>query len=437
MATGIGGRGLSMALSLLTVPLTLHYLGPERYGLWLTISSIIALISFSDLGVGNGLLNAVTRSTARGDFEESRRQISSALVLFSLLAAGLGAIFVLIYPTVQWAHLLAASSPQAASEVGPTLAVWLACFLIGLPMSVAAQVRIARQESYVVHATAAAGNLLAVGALLVVIVAHQGLPWLVVAMAGPPLATAAVNGFVLFVRDAPELRPSIQLASFGTGFALLRSGFLFFVLQVSIAVAFTTDTLIVARILGPEAVAQYGVAAKLFLLPTAVVAIALAPLWPAYGEAIARSDIPWVRRTLARSLRAALYVSVPAAVGLVIFGQPIIALWVGGTVTPPMLLLLGLGIWVIQSSVGNAIAMLLNGAHEIRFQAGAAVVMAIVNLALSIWLTYRIGVAGVIWGTVISYGAFVLAPMALYVPGVLRRIEARSTQVHQTGAREP
>jgi hypothetical protein len=32
-------------------------------------------------------------------------------------------------------------------------------------------------------------------------------------------------------------------------------------------------------------------------------------------------------------------------------------------------------------------------------------------------------VAGVIWGTVIAYGVFVLVPMMFYVPGVLRRIQ--------------
>ena len=34
MASALGGRGLTMALSLLTVPLTLNYLGAERYGFW-------------------------------------------------------------------------------------------------------------------------------------------------------------------------------------------------------------------------------------------------------------------------------------------------------------------------------------------------------------------------------------------------------------------
>ena len=57
----------------------------------------------------------------------------------------------------------------------------------------------------------------------------------------------------------------------------------------------------------------------------------------------------------------------------------------------------------------------------------AATVMAIANIGLSIWLTARIGVAGVVWGTAISYGFLVLVPMAAYVPRVLQRIGARAS----------
>jgi O-antigen/teichoic acid export membrane protein len=420
---------LTMVLSLVTVPLTLNYLGPERYGVWLTISSMIALLTFTDLGVGNGLLNAVSHMLAVGEFSKARQQISSAVVLLTTLAITLAGLFAVCYPIIAWPRVLAVSSPEAVSDVGPAVAVWVACFLIGLPLSVATQVRMGRQEAYIVHITAAAGNLAAVAALLAVILSRQGLPFLVVAMAGPPLLASVANVIVLFFRDAPDLRPSWGLADHRVGFRLLRDGFLFFVLQIAMAVAFTSDTLVVAQLIGPEGVAEYGVASKLFVIPAGIVAIALSPLWPAYGEAIARGDVAWARSTLVRSIKVALSISVIAAMSLVVLGEPIIAVWVGASVAPPFLLLLCFGVWIVLSAVGSSVAMLLNGAREIRAQAAAAATMAIANLGLSIWLTSRIGVAGVVLGTVIAYGVFVLAPMAIYVPAVLRRIELQDSQL--------
>lgn len=421
----LGARGLTMLMSLLTVPLTLNYLGPERYGMWMTISSIIALLSFTDLGVGNGLINAVTRAIARSDLADARRQVSSAFMILMLVAAGVGILFVLTYPVVSWARVFAVSSTLAVSEAGPGMAAWVACFLLGLPLSVAAQVRLGRQEGYFVHMLSVGGNLVAVAALLIVILTRQGLPALVFAMAGPPLLAMGLNWVLLFGRHAAALRPSLRLVSLRTGWALLRAGFLFFVLQIAIAVAFTSDSLVAAQVIGPVAVAEYAVVSKLFMIPTLIVATILSPLWPAYGDAIARGDLLWARSTLVRSLRGGLAVTVPLSVFLVTFGMPIIRLWVGPTVTPPLLLLLGFGIWVVMSAVGTSVAMLLNGAHEIGVQAAAAVVMALANITLSIWLASRIGVAGVMWGTVITYGVFTLLPMAFYVPRVLRRIELR------------
>jgi O-antigen/teichoic acid export membrane protein len=345
----------------------------------------------------------------------------------------LAVILVLVYPFIPWVSLLAVTSPEARAEAAPAVAALLSIFLIGIPVSVATQVRVARQEMYLVHLTAAAGNVASVAALLLVIVTQQGVPALVVAMAAPPVVAAAVNALILFRHDAPELRPSFTLFDLRTGVGLVRSGFLFFVLQISMTVAFTTDTLVVAQIVGPDAVAEYGVASRLFLIPLALVAIALSPLWPAYGDAIARGDVAWTRTTLDRSIKGGLFIAIPVAAVLVIFGEWIISVWANGAVTPPFALLLGLGIWTVESTIGNAVAMLLNGAHELRFQAVAAVVMAVANLALSIWLTTRIGVAGVVWGTVISYGAFVLIPMAVYVPGVLRRIASSRVNLTASG----
>ncbi len=58
---------ISALINLITVPLTLHYLGSERYGLWMSISSILSLMSFADLGLGNGLLNAISEANGKND----------------------------------------------------------------------------------------------------------------------------------------------------------------------------------------------------------------------------------------------------------------------------------------------------------------------------------------------------------------------------------
>ena len=65
------GSGASKAISLLTflvsVPLTYRYLGAERYGIWMVLISIIGAMSFADLGIGNGLMNAISEAYGKDD----------------------------------------------------------------------------------------------------------------------------------------------------------------------------------------------------------------------------------------------------------------------------------------------------------------------------------------------------------------------------------
>ncbi|MBA2381789.1 MAG: oligosaccharide flippase family protein [Chloroflexi bacterium] len=425
MFAGLIARSLTMVLSLLTVPLTLNYLGAERYGIWLTISSLIGLLAFTDLGVGSGLLNALSRELALRNAVGAKTQIASAAMILCLVAITFGVAFALLYPLIPWATVFQAKSSIAISEVGPAVGAWLACFLVSLPLSVGVQTRLARQEGYLVHITAAAGNLAAVFALLLVLHAQLPLPALVLAMAGPPVIASAVNCWVLFSPDASSLRSNLGAADLRIGTQLLRTGSLFVLLQFAMAMAFTSDTLVLTHVLGPQAVAEYGVASRLFLIPAGIIGTVLSPLWPAYGDAIARGDVAWARRTLTRSIIGICTIAVPIAVLLIIGGQRLIRIWVGDSVSPPPALLACFGLWTIFSAVGSAVAMLLNGAGEIRIQAIAAIAMALANLALSIWLTFQIGVAGVMVGTLVAYLTLVLGPMSIYVPIVLRRLTER------------
>jgi len=56
--------------------------------------------------------------------------------------------------------------------------------------------------------------------------------------------------------------------------------------------------------------------------------------------------------------------------------------------------------------------------------------MALVNVGLSVWLTsHARGLRGYLKNRACTYGAFVWLPMAFYVPGVLRRIETRRSDM--------
>jgi len=60
--------------------------------------------------------------------------------------------------------------------------------------------------------------------------------------------------------------------------------------------------------------------------------------------------------------------------------------------------------------------------------------MAVFNLPISIYLTQKIGVSGVVWGTIVACSVFTWMPMVFYVPAVLGRIQESANQTPDTRA---
>jgi O-antigen/teichoic acid export membrane protein len=421
-----GSRGMAVLLTLVTVPVTLPYLGPERFGLWMTISSAISLMTFTDLGLGNGLMTLVAEDDGREDQRAAARHASNAFFALFMLAAGLGLAFAAIAPQVPWGELFNVSSPRAADEAGPATAAMAACFLLLMPFTVVQKLQLGYQDGLTKGLWDAAGSFLSLVGTVVVVVAGGSLPLLVGVFAAGPLVATVANATLWFGRKRRDLRPHWALVRWKTSYELVRVGFLYMLLQLAAMVAFFSDALIVARILGPEAVADYSVAWKLFSVVSLTLSLALTPLWPAYSEAAARHDARWVRDTLRRSIRLTLIATIPTSLVLLLLGEPIIDLWSRSEVDPPFGLLAGLAAWTVLGSVGVALAMFMNALKIVRLQLVVAGVMAVANVALSIVLTHAIGIEGVVLGTLLSYSLLALLPLGLALPRILRRLDDKA-----------
>jgi O-antigen/teichoic acid export membrane protein len=232
-----GARAISIVTLLVSVPLTVRYLGSERYGMWTTIGSLIAILSFADLGIGNGLLNAIAESHGRDDRDAARRYVSSAFFMLAGLALLLGSLFALIYRQVSWRTIFNVSTSEAIAEAGPATAVFVGCFLVSIPLGIVQRIQRGYQEGFIDSSWIAAGKLIGLGGVLLVIWLKGGLPWLVLALAGGPALALLLNSIVLFGVRRPWLYPRWRYVRSHYARRILHLGSLFFVLSVASAVA--------------------------------------------------------------------------------------------------------------------------------------------------------------------------------------------------------
>jgi O-antigen/teichoic acid export membrane protein len=399
---GVAARVVSAATGLISVPLTLHYLGSERYGMWVTISSFFVMFAFADLGIGHGMLNVVADFNGKEDRSGIRTAVSSGAFILSIIGAVVLLAFVAAYPFVSWFEIFNVKSEAARLEAGPALAAAVICFALDIPLGVVAQVQMGLQQSYAASLWRCFASVLGLVGVLVVIWLKGNLLWLVFAFRGGPLLASVLNSILFFKALDPDLAPEWQYVSRPMMARIAGIGSLFFGIQIAMAVAFTSDNIIIAQRLGAESVTLYAVPEKMFSVIGVVINMLLFPLWPAYGEAIARGDRAWVRVTLIRSFWAAILTAAMLSSVFVIFGESIIKLWVGSTVKPPLMLLIGLGLWRVMDAGGNAVSMLLNGANAVRFELIVGLLMAAIAVALKLVFVSYIGVSGVIWATIIA-----------------------------------
>lgn len=411
---------ISVATALISVPLTLHYLGPERYGMWMMISSLAAILSFADLGIGNGMLNAISAAHGRGDRSAIRGYVSSGFFALSLLSLGLLCLFGTVYDFISWATLFNIENNIARQEVGPAVAVFFVCFALAIPAAIVQRVQMALQRGFLSSLWQCLASMFGLVGVLVAIRQEAGLPWLVLGFVGAPLVASVLNSIVFFGKMQPEIAPARHAITRDSAIQLVRTGGLFLVMQMVAAVTYASDSFVIAQLLGASAVTDYAVPERLFSLITMVLAMVLAPLWPAYGEAIARGDIEWVRHTLRRSAAVAVTLAFVFSMTLIFLGPWLIELWVGNAVVPSMALLIGLAVWKTVEAGGNALAIFLNGAHVVRLQIVLAVLTAIVALALKIIFVQSIGISGAIWATIFSYSVLTAIPAILLLPRIFR-----------------
>lgn len=415
-----GANMLAMFISLTIIPLTLTYLGSERFGLWMTISSAVAMLGFSDLGVGSGLMNAVANAHGKDDSEDIKKKIALGILFLSAIATILLLMFFIVNPYVAWAQLFNVTSQIGAKEAAPTIAVIVVFFALSIPAGIALKIQMGLQMGFFANLWLAAGSIVGLVAVLCVIFSNGSLPYLAAAAAAPPVIIGILAGVYFFCKQRPFLRPKFSDLTIKDAKKMASTSGLFLVLQISGLIAFQSDNLIIAHYLGAGAVAVYAVAFKIFSLPTLIMSLFLNALWPAYAEANSRGDKKWIYDSFRKSLRYSVIIVLPLSLILLFTGKWLIAKWVGSSIVPSWDLLLGLFFWAVLTIFGGNFAVVLNGLGIIKFQVITSVSMAIINIIVSVWLVQLIGISGAVWGSVLSLSLIIYLPTSIYLRNYFR-----------------
>jgi O-antigen/teichoic acid export membrane protein len=393
-AASILQRGLTVFISLASVPLTIHYLGPERYGVWLTISSILVWLALTDFGLaGNALINVLSEAHGRDDKRTAQQYVASAIWSLSAIAATLGVITYFCFPYIPWASIFRTTAIPG-NELANAGGLTLIFFLISLPLSVQYAVYSAYQDGVLSNVCGIVMNLSSLVALVIVTQFSGGLPELVMALSGTRLIIGFGNVIYIFKRY-PWLIPLPSAVRWQCIRKLLSLGSKYLVSQLGSFGIGNSQPLIITQILGPAAVVPFVVTHRLITLPMEVVYMSTAPLVPAFGEAKARDDWQWIHTAYRRVTLMSVLLGIPLVLFLGGIAQPVVRLWAGPAAVPGWVLITGL---VLYNSVGvifMGTGQLLTGLERITPLVLSTVLCAVCTVGFGILGCSLMGVAGV------------------------------------------
>lgn len=412
-AAGLLSKSVNFAMLFAVVPLTLPHLGPERFGVLMTILGYGALFSVVDLGIGSALIRETARSNALDKRAELASTLASGLALLLVLGLGFSAAMLILIRFTPVDVIFLRLPAQHADETRHALTAFALLFGVALPLQGLQKIYQGLQQAYLTHTASAALSIVALCALNfsppdtltmpVIVTWVYGLPALAPLVFLPAFWRRHVRGLERSWSDAP-----------GHARRLLRAGSLYLLLQLGYVLGWSIDGSLSSAMLGASAAGTLAVAQRLFQLVTVPLSLLNVPLWPAYSDAVAVGDYRFLRSTLVKSMLFTLVLASGACGLIFVFRDEIINLWFGNRLAIPTALIVLAAIMATLEATGNAFAMYLNGLHILKPQLFVAVSFMLISVPLKYTLVQSHGIEGLVASTIACYVLCVVIPYSTF-----------------------
>lgn len=388
-------KGISILISLILVPLTLHFLDVYEYGIWLTISSVLLWIDYFDIGLGNGLRNKLSEALVCRNTVLAKEYVSTTFFILFIIATFLFLFFFIANRWINWENILNISHTMAIRITNLIVFVFF-CVTISFVFKIVTYVYFVKQLPVVnglINLLSQLFSLIFIYLLTNFDISDK-LEWVAYIYSA---STAIVLLFfypITFCVKYKELSPSIKAIKIKRIGGLMNIGLKFFFIQLSSLVVYTTSNLIISNKLSPDEVTPYSISFRYFNIIFMIFSIIVSPMWNAVNEAYNKQDFDWIKGTM-RTLNKILILLAVIVLFMVLLSDLIYRLWLGIVITVPFELTVLLAIYVLLLTVSSLYSNFLNGMNRLNIQLYTLVIAGIVFIPLSNILVDEMGISGV------------------------------------------
>jgi len=401
---------VNIILGIITVPISIDYWQSEKYGIWLLINSILVYLTASNLG-----LNAASSILMNKENSNFKKIIilkkSFYIVLFSSFILIL--IFILMnYYNSSWILFLGKIDNRLLDEAQKASFILILFFLFNIPFSLFSSAFNGFHKVYIENIIVTINSIFLFVALIVNIKLSGNLILFAFLIGLSNLIINLVRGLYFYLKIYKDIKKDESNETFCTEYCyrnILFLGLRCFSGSVASMIALNTDNLVISHFLGVEFVTPYAVTFKLFTILFNLIFIINSSLVPILGRLIGKNDYHTANKIYKYTSFLTMYIGGGIFIGSLAFFKNLIFMWSGETGYAGTGTLLFLGAYSYIFCVVNLNYIIINTFNYIKGSMWIIWGEALLNLSLSIILSFKFGITGIAIGTFLG---------ALVFPGV-------------------
>jgi Na+-driven multidrug efflux pump len=402
---------LQVVFSFWTTRLILQTIGPVENGAYAFAWGFGFFQFLFEFGASSALQRTISEAWTRDDHDGVNRAIACGMTFYAAVAVlQIAALLGVAYWGLPHSKLDVASYPLVTKLLW-LQAVTAPCF--GFSVVIGSVLQAARRYDFVPRIELVAVTL---RFLVLVVGLKSGFEffWVVVAQTLVQVSLGLGPALWVMIRELGH-KPHFHGARWADYKMLGHFSFFVALIQISVVMADKLDTTVLGFVLTTDAepaITVYNLISKPFLQLRQTGWMLAYMVMPAVASLAAAGDLRGLERVKYDGTRLHIGVLLPVGLLAWIYASPFLWIWIGdaqwvairalgydlGHVADLMRLFLFAAIPLFLCVP----AQMAIGMNKIKVIALAALTGAIVNLPVSCYLTARLGVAGVIWGTILT-----------------------------------
>jgi len=328
MASGVVVTVINAVAMMAGFTIYLHFLGYDRYGVWLVLATVLSFAKLGNLGISQAVMKLVAEEYGRGDIEGIQRYITTGLALLCL-SSSLVLIVILVFKTqIIAAFKLSDENAQTALWLLPYVGI-LSIYIFIVQALNATLSGLGRMD--LANYAQAFGRIVAVTVAVILLYSGQGIKSLLI---GNTLSYMFIHiASLICIRRTARIR-ILRLGNldFHRGKRILRFGSAVFGGSVIVMMFSPFNKLMLSRYAGVATIPIYEIAFRGSMQVRSLVEAGLRALMPEISRISAnmtRNATDRISHTYRRGVKLIFLFGIPMYGVLIIFVPLLLRVWLG------------------------------------------------------------------------------------------------------------